>query len=56
MDEEVEYSFKYLRELNFYLRRNVILLFISIPLYVYWFETRIFDKEDLVANFSFIGL
>ena len=56
MDEEVEYSFKYLRVLNIYFRRNVILLFILIPLYIYWFETRIFDREDLVANFSFIGM
>lgn len=56
MDEEVEYSFKYLRELNIYFRRNVILLFVLIPSYVYWFTTRIFDREDLIANFSFIGM
>lgn len=56
MASDTAYKFSYLRERNKYLRLDVILLYFTIPSYIYYFEMRVFDSEDLAANFSLMGL
>jgi hypothetical protein len=56
MGADTQYSFSYLRERNKYFRLDIVLLYFTIPAYLYYFETRVFDSEDLVANFTLIGL
>ena len=55
MGTDTDYSFSYLRERSKYFRLDIILLYFTIPFYVYYFEMRVFDSEDLVANFSLLG-
>ena len=37
-------------------RLDIILLYFTIPAYIYYFEMRVFNSEDLAANFSLMGL
>ena len=56
MGEETDYSFRYLYERNRFLRLDLILMYLLVPLYLYYFKFRVFDAEDLIANFSLIGV
>lgn len=56
MGTETDYTFSYLLERNKYFRFDIILLYVTVPSYLYYFEFRVFDPEDLVANFSLMGL
>lgn len=56
MGVDTDYTFRYLRERNKYFRIDILFMYFTIPAYIYWFEARVFDQEDLVANFSLIGL
>jgi len=56
MSEDTDYSFSYLSERNKFLRLDLLLMYVWMPSYYYYFGIRVFDSEDLVANFSLIGV
>lgn len=56
MGAETDYTFTYLYERNRFLRLDLVLMYILVPCYGYYFGFRVFEAEDLVANFSLIGM
>ena len=56
MSDDTDYTFSYLYERNKFFRLDVIMIYLLVPAYGYYFQFRVFDAEDLVANFSLIGV